>query len=261
MKFNSILAQYKFQNTFPHALLLQCNGCIDYNLIIKNYLKSLICHEQIFCDKCIYCQKINQDAYVDLIVIDCSVHQLNRDDVNNIQKNFIISGIEKTDIKLYAIINIENANKAAINSLLKFLEEPPKNTYALFFCRNQEMVLKTISSRCQCITITNENLFEDSFINNCFDSKSEYEKFISKYNVQDEINLIQKIINHDIETLIEFNKKFKNMDYEDIAIYLNIISFYLSIEKRIAIKELKQLLHLNFSKASLLNKIFDILEK
>lgn len=261
MKFNEYITFYKQNYTFPHALLVECHGCIDYELLINNYLKSLVCDEKLFCDQCKWCQKINLHSYIHLVVIDCTSQQLQKDDVKKIQSTFNLSSGEDKDVKLYAIINIENANKVSSNALLKFMEEPPKGTFALFFCKNENSVLETIRSRCQKIRVTNENKMDDELINYCFDSKNQYEDFIEFFNLQEETNFIQNFIKKvDIIEQIKFINKIKQMENKHIAIYLNIIAFYLNIDKKVAIKDLKKYLHLNLNKILLANKVISILE-
>lgn len=262
MKFNSFIANYKNQNKFPHALLLEANGCNDYELIIKSYLKALTCNQNIYCDECKVCEKINKNCYVDLIIIDCSSKQLSKEDVINIQKNFILPSTENNNIKLYSIINIENTNKEAINSLLKFIEEPPINTYSLFFCKNESNVLETIKSRCQRIKITNENKINDDFVNYCFSSKNEYDNFIRDFNLEEEKDFFKKIVIEDNVSLqIKFVDKIKAANNEILLIYIRMIAYFCTIEKKILICELQKYVNLNINKYLISHKILNILEK
>ena len=48
---------------------------------------------------------------------------------------------------------VEKMNSQAANSFLKILEEPPKNTYFFLIAENTELVLPTLLSRCQQITL------------------------------------------------------------------------------------------------------------
>ena len=50
---------------------------------------------------------------------------------------------------VYVINHVENMTVDAANSLLKFLEEPPSNTYAFLTSQNEAKVLPTIISRCE----------------------------------------------------------------------------------------------------------------
>ena len=50
---------------------------------------------------------------------------------------------------IYVLHLIENVTEQAINSILKFLEEPGKNVYAFLTTNNENSILPTIISRCQ----------------------------------------------------------------------------------------------------------------
>ena len=263
MQFKNYIANYKNLNSFPHALLVESNGCNDYDFIVKSYLKSIMCTKQnIFCDQCIVCQKINSNSYFDLLVFDCSSQLLSKDDVLAIQNNFSKASTENNNIKLYVIINIENSNKEAINSLLKFIEEPPSNTYALFFCKNINNVLNTIKSRCQKIKITNLNNVNDELVNYCFDSIKQYQNFKQNFDYENEMEFFKNLVqNKNINLQVEFINKIKNSSVEEIGIFIKIIAFFCNIEKKINVIELKKYLHLNLNKILLAHKILNIVEK
>ena len=261
MKFNEYLTFYKKNQSFPHALLVECHGCIDYDLLIKNYLKAMLCETVLFCDECQYCNQINNDAYVDLIIIDCTSQQLVKEDVLNLQKNFSMVATSNKNIKLYVIINIENANKVSMNALLKFVEEPPVGTYGLFFTRNESLVLDTIKSRCQKIRVTNENKTNDEMMNYCFDSIKQYESFKENFDINTEMAFINKLIKfNQIEDQISFINKIKSLDNTALPIFINLIAYNVNIEKKVALKQLKKYLHLNLNKILLANQIIKILE-
>ncbi len=261
MKFSEYLTFYKQNNTFPHALLVECHGCIDYDLLIDNYLKAMLCEQVLFCNECNYCMQVNHHAYVDLIVIDCTSQQLVKEDVLNLQKNFSMAATSPKNIKLYVIINIENANKVSMNALLKFVEEPPMGTYGLFFTRNETMVLDTIKSRCQKLRITNENEFDDEMINYCFDSKKQYEAFKENYDLSTEIAFINKLVKYSqTDDQIAFVNKIKTLDNNALAIFINLLAYHVNVEKKVALKQLKKNLHLNLNKILLANQMLKILE-
>ena len=70
----------------------------------------------------------------------------------------LISNLNKTsqfhNAKVYVIENSEKLNDPACNSLLKTLEEPPANVYAILLSSNMDDVKDTIYSRCQRIFIS-----------------------------------------------------------------------------------------------------------
>ena len=65
--------------------------------------------------------------------------------------SFLNSNI-KNDVNIEENGDVENASDSALNSLLKFLEEPSSNNiYAIFITDNIYQVLPTIVSRCEII--------------------------------------------------------------------------------------------------------------
>ena len=64
------------------------------------------------------------------------------------QERFSLSSIEDDAKRIYIIHLIEHATSEAVNSLLKFLEEPNEDIYAIITTENINNVLPTIVSRC-----------------------------------------------------------------------------------------------------------------
>ena len=54
---------------------------------------------------------------------------------------------------IYIIHQVENMTGEACNSILKFLEEPTPNTYAILTSNNEAKILPTIISRCESIRL------------------------------------------------------------------------------------------------------------
>ncbi|TNK91839.1 hypothetical protein C4M96_03235 [Mycoplasmopsis pullorum] len=78
------------------------------------------------------------------------------------------SSVELDKLKIVVIKNIENTSTNAINSILKQIEEPPKNTIILMSSSNLNKVIPTIRSRSQIIKIFKEN--PDSIYQNLVNS-------------------------------------------------------------------------------------------
>ena len=113
--------------------------------------KSLVCDEPnpLACEECLTCLRIDEGNYADLIVVDGTTKSIKKDDVHAIEERFETSAIENKGIMIYIINHVENMTSEAINSLLKFLEEPSENIYAFLTCENEARVLPTIVSRSQ----------------------------------------------------------------------------------------------------------------
>lgn len=113
--------------------------------------KSLVCDEPnpLACEECLTCLRIDEGNYADLIIIDGALKSIKKDDVHAIEERFETSAVESKGKMIYIINHVENMTNEAINSLLKFLEEPSENIYAFLTCENEARVLPTIVSRSQ----------------------------------------------------------------------------------------------------------------
>jgi DNA polymerase-3 subunit delta' len=85
-------------------------------------------------------------------------------DVGNKQGLISVSEIEKLHQKMYLkafgggnkvciMWGVEKMNVSAANSFLKLLEEPPSNTYFILIAEDGELLLPTLRSRCQQISL------------------------------------------------------------------------------------------------------------
>lgn len=140
-------------NNFAHATLLSSSKGSSLDIIAKYLAKSLICDNELFaCETCPSCIKIEKGSYGDFLIFDAKNKEIKVSDIKDkIEYFFSKTGVEKKGIKIYVILNIEYLGSKASNMLLKFLEEPPKNTYAIFTTENQNRILPTILSRCEII--------------------------------------------------------------------------------------------------------------
>lgn len=150
---HSTLINCKTNNKFPQAILL--NGHKDTPLleIAKYVSKFIICKEIEPCDTCLDCLRIENENYTDLIIVDGSEQTIKKSQIEDIQERFSMSALESCGKKIYIINKIENATVEAVNSLLKFLEEPSSDVYAIITTSNINNVLSTIISRCMNIRL------------------------------------------------------------------------------------------------------------
>ena len=70
------------------------------------------------------------------------------DDIRELKKKFSLTSTDNS-YKVCIVDTTEDLNLSASNSLLKILEEPPKNTLFILVSNNQLSILPTILSRCQ----------------------------------------------------------------------------------------------------------------
>ena len=70
------------------------------------------------------------------------------EDIRELNRKFSLSSTDNS-YKVCVVDTTEDLNISAANSLLKILEEPPKNTLFILVSNNQQSILPTILSRCQ----------------------------------------------------------------------------------------------------------------
>lgn len=113
--------------------------------------KSLLCDspDPLACENCITCIRVDNNQYADIIIEDGSESNIKKEDIDHIISTFSRTSIESKGKVIYIIHLVETLKPVVINALLKFLEEPGKNTYAFLTTQNEARVLPTIISRSQ----------------------------------------------------------------------------------------------------------------
>jgi DNA polymerase-3 subunit delta' len=124
------------------------------------------------------------------------------------------------------ISNIEDLNSNATNSLLKLLEEPPKNTYFFLIRNSHSKIYETILSRCHKVNIKIDKKTSSAILNKLlndfnlsnFHSYSYFDSFDTPGSVVKKIIYIKKneLTNLNLIEIIKFfyedYKKNKNFD-------------------------------------------------
>lgn len=140
IKLKKVFTQALTHQRFANAYLLVGENAHEYPDKIVAYITNEV-------------DRVKQRNYRDYIKFQ---EDLKKEDVKTLQKYFMLKPSETFDKKIYAIINVENASIAALNALLKFIEEPVSPTIAILTTTNKERVLPTIVSRCQVIVLDNQ---------------------------------------------------------------------------------------------------------
>lgn len=255
MKFIEYLKQIKNNQAFSNSLIVKTQYCCDFNILYKSYLKALVCsNESPFCNKCDLCNRINKDAYVDLIYIANDEKNISKDDIINIQENFMKFASEDAGVKLYVIKNMEKTNKQVMNSLLKFIEESPQNTYALFFTNNVNQINPTIVSRSHVITVDDisESLSKNNALNNiikdAFNDYDEYKKFSQEFDIMKINDIANQGLN--MKTSLEeitFVRNVIDLKKWELSVLLNILIKKCNLSAKSYIMEMIRNLKLNIN--------------
>ena len=138
-----------------HAYLLLGEPGIPLKEIAFYLAKSILCDSPnpLADDTCLTCKRIDNNDYPDLIFYNGEESSIKKDDVSFISSSFSRTPLEEKGIMIYIIHQVENMTGEASNSLLKFLEEPTPNTYAILTSQNEAKILPTIISRCETIRL------------------------------------------------------------------------------------------------------------
>lgn len=116
--------------------------------------QSILCEEanDFACGECVICNRIMEHNYSDFIVLDGSEGSIKKEQIIKLQEQFHKTGLEHYGKKIYIIHEADNATTEALNSLLKFLEEPAgTQVYAILITSKIDRLLDTIISRCQSV--------------------------------------------------------------------------------------------------------------
>lgn len=99
------------------------------------------------CGKCVVCKDIEKGSALDVIEIDAASNT----GVDNIRDLIEMSQFAPAQCryKVYIIDECHSLSTAAFNSLLKTLEEPPKQVIFILATTDPQKVLPTVTSRCQ----------------------------------------------------------------------------------------------------------------
>ena len=242
---------------------------------LNNYIKSIVCKTIPFCNQCQYCQKIDSGTYRDLIIFDGSKQAIKKDDIAFIQNQFNLAPFEKCGKKIYVLINVDNSTTEAMNSLLKFIEEPPKETYAILTTKNISKVIPTIRSRCQVFHLHSDvKLFENEIDKFKLDSQQKKVVMESYFNI-DDFNLdftsgkfeiyysfITKLIDkhNDLSVIKDLSIDFKQFEYYEIKKILLFASVLLAKQKLEIVKIINEI-NLFPAKILIFNKLWEMLDE
>ena len=139
-------------NHVSHAYMIETNN-VSYSFNLATDLaKFLLCNGK-YNEK--VCNLIDGGNYPNFKVIGNNV-SIKKDDIISLRSDFSKSSINGGR-QVYIINNVENLNKSSANSLLKFLEEPDGDVIAILLCDSSINVLSTIVSRCQVISLINDD--------------------------------------------------------------------------------------------------------
>ena len=115
-------------------------------------------------NKFIFKSDINIEECPDIYILENEENAVSKNDIKELLIKLSTTS-QFNSKKVYIINNCEKLNDACNNTILKTLEEPPVDVYALLITNNIDSVIPTISSRCQKIFIgsSSEETIDETF--------------------------------------------------------------------------------------------------
>ena len=102
------------------------------------------------CGSCSSCLKMEKLQHPDLHIIESDASQIKIEDIRSLQREASFRPYEGV-IKVFIINDAHRLNPEAANSLLKILEEPPKDSLIILVTHKPQKIFKTVLSRCKVI--------------------------------------------------------------------------------------------------------------
>ena len=246
-----------------HAYLIETNGCDEGFGIALALAKTFLCPKNYTnsskCVSCNICSNIDKGNYPDLKIIETDGKNIKKEQLLELQEEFKFKNLYGKYL-IYIIKQANLLNKASANTILKFLEEPHENIIAILITDNVYNCIDTIVSRCQILSLKNNN------------TKIK-EELYQKYNDLDNIEEFKKNINNfavfflvDLENYKEQVIAYQNLyDYKDKLELIFTIFLYFYIEVLNVLLE-KTICYMKdyeaeIKKVANKNKICDIIRK
>ncbi len=214
------------QHKVPHAFLIVGPKGSTISKAVSFLAQSLVCEEDLACEKCNSCLKIENNNFIDLVRIDGLKETIKKGMVEEIQKQFQKTSVEGLG-KIYILENIENSTPETMNALLKILEEPTDKTYAIFTCENTNKVLPTIISRCQVLVLKPLPLEYNDYIGQI--NEEDFNILSNYYETIDEMKelvLSDRYIDIKKEALAFIEDYYTKKENALINIQLNLLKKY-----------------------------------
>lgn len=236
------------KNRISHAYLIETNyNSLGFDFALS-IAKFLLCPlnktKNNNCVNCTQCERIDKNCFSELKILKSESFQIKKEQISSLQKEFELKAIE-TNKKIYIIEEAEKLNESSSASLLKFLEEPEENIIAILITPNRNLLLSTILSRCQIISMKNNNTNDGSLTAQLCDflsiKESEKESFIQNEDNDIKIDMcikfLKNIDKNGIESLLyinrDWNKNFVNKDDYFFCFSLFVILYKKAIELKI----------------------------
>ena len=149
-----LLRGHIVQNNLRHAYLITGPSGVGKENLAMRFIQAINCPDPVDpgipCRVCQTCQRIARMEHPDLfpVKVEENSTQIKIDQIRELIHLFSLTPYMASR-KIGLLINFEQANPQAQNSLLKTLEEPPGNSIMILTATTANSLLDTITSRCE----------------------------------------------------------------------------------------------------------------
>lgn len=239
----------KFESDqLAHAYLFSGEEKIGKKTLAKEFVKLINCNgaDQKPCGLCKNCKDIEKENYLDLLILNL------KDDKQEIEisqareaLNFLSYKSYYGSFKVVIIDGAEAMNSEAQSCFLKTLEEPKGKTILILISSQPEILLNTISSRCQEIKFysVNSKEIENHLIKMGAKEKVAHnlasfsshkpgraiDLFLNPQELEKEQKTLQelvKVVNSDLAEKFQYTKKI-SLESNNLKVILLILQKYL----------------------------------
>lgn len=140
-----------------HAYLLTGPAHIGKTTLARAFAQALLCGPEP-CLECRACQLIAKDGHPDVRLIEPALSGSGRtetlriEQIRSLQRELALSPYEGR-WRVAILSRFHQASLGAANALLKTLEEPPERVMIVLTADSADLLLPTIVSRCQCLSL------------------------------------------------------------------------------------------------------------
>ena len=201
----SLLKNAINNDKLSHAYLFDVNNNPYAMDIILSFVKEIFCLNKNSEEQDIICKRIDDGNFLELKIINPDGLVIKKEQLSDLQEEYSMSSIE-SDRRIYIINNCERMNLQAANSILKFLEEPSPNIIAILLTNNIYNCLDTIISRCQVLSLINEEKL----------NKNIFKKIYEKTDKKEDFDIF---VEQEIKNIIDFYKRLEQDKTKLIAFY------------------------------------------
>ncbi len=143
---DTLLLSHRHQR-LSHAHLISGPIGLAKTALARYFSQTLLCQNQSACGQCPSCRWLRADNHPDFHLLAPTSGMIRIDSIRTLSS--FIQTSKSGPYKIALIEGADTMNTAAANSLLKILEEPPKDALILLLSGSPDRIPVTIRSRCQ----------------------------------------------------------------------------------------------------------------